>query len=74
MRGRSNRLIVQTLLETGARVSEFIQLPVEDISLAERVVIIRRGKGGKRREVPIRANSLSSSACISAPVVPGRCS
>ena len=46
--------MLQTLLETGARVSELVQLRVEDVSLAERVVVIRRGKGGKRREVPIR--------------------
>ena len=31
-----------------------MQLRVEDVSLAERVVTIRQGKGGKRREVPIR--------------------
>ncbi|MGH7044543.1 MAG: tyrosine-type recombinase/integrase [Acetobacteraceae bacterium] len=47
-------LMLQTLLETGARTSELVHLRVEDISLAERVVTIRAGKGGKRREVPIR--------------------
>ncbi|MEO8713672.1 MAG: tyrosine-type recombinase/integrase [Acetobacteraceae bacterium] len=47
-------LMLQTLLETGARASELVQLRIEDVSLAERVVTIRRGKGGKRREVPIR--------------------
>jgi integrase/recombinase XerD len=52
---RSGRtgLMLQTLLETGTRVSELVQLRSEDISPAERVVV-RRGKGGKRREVPIR--------------------
>src|SRR4051794_15134933 len=51
---RSGRtgLLLQTLLETGARVSEFVQIRTEDVSLAERVIVIRRGKGGKRREVP----------------------
>ena len=47
-------LMLQTLLETGARASELVQLRIEDVSLAERVITIRRGKGGKRREVPIR--------------------
>jgi len=47
-------LMLQTLLETGARASEVVQLRVEDVSLVERVVTIRQGKGGKRREVPIR--------------------
>jgi integrase/recombinase XerD len=47
-------LMLQTLLETGARASELVQLRVEDVSLIERVITIRQGKGGKRREVPIR--------------------
>ena len=47
-------LMLQTLLETGARSSALVQLRVEDVSLAERVITIRQGKGGKRREVPIR--------------------
>jgi integrase/recombinase XerD len=53
-KGGRTGLMLQTLLETGTRVSELVQLRVEDVSLAERVVIIRRGKGAKRREVPIR--------------------
>ncbi len=47
-------LMLQTLLETGLRTSELVQLRIEDVSLAERVVIVHQGKGGKRREVPIR--------------------
>ena len=47
-------LMMQVLLETGLRVSEFIQLRVEDVSIEERLITIRQGKGGKRREVPIR--------------------
>ena len=42
-------LMLQTLLETGARASELVQLRV-----AGRVITIRRGKGSKHREVPIR--------------------
>ena len=53
---RSGRvgLMIQTLLETGTRVSEFVALRVENISIAERMIVIESGKGGKRREVPIR--------------------
>src|SRR4051794_41743761 len=47
-------LMLQTLLETGARASELVQFRIEDVSLAERVVVIRHGKGDTRREVPIR--------------------
>jgi integrase/recombinase XerD len=46
-------LMLRTLLETMLRVSEFVSLQVEDVSLAENLIIVRDGKGGKRREVPI---------------------
>src|SRR3954452_15321779 len=52
--GGRTGLMLQTLLETGARASELVQLKVEDVSLAERVITILHGKGDKRREVPIR--------------------
>ena len=48
--GGRTGLMLQTLLETGARASELVQLRVEDVSLAERVITIRRGKGGKHRD------------------------
>ena len=35
-------------------MSEFVALRVEDASLAERAIVIEDGKGGKRREVPMR--------------------
>jgi integrase len=46
--------VVEDKAGIGLRASESVQLRVEDISLAERVVTIRRGKGAERREVPIR--------------------
>ena len=48
-------LMVQILLETGTRVSEFVALRVEDVDLSERTITVESGKGGKRREIPIRA-------------------
>lgn len=47
-------LMMQVLLETGARASEFVDLRIEDVGFSERLVVVRSGKGGKRREVPIR--------------------
>jgi len=55
--------MLQTLLETGARAFELLQLKVEDVSPAERVVAIRHGKGGNRREVPIRRD-LAQRLCL----------
>ena len=48
-------LMVQTPLETGTRVSEFVALRVQDVSLGERTIAVESAKGGKRREIPIRA-------------------
>ena len=44
-------LMMQVLLETGTRVSEFVALRVEDVSLVECAIVIENGKGEKRREV-----------------------
>src|SRR5450631_1658026 len=54
-------LMLQTLLETGARASELVQLRVEDVSLVERVITIRHGKGGKRRAGPLFASRQGGS-------------
>ena len=43
-------LMVQTLLETGTRVSEFVALYVEDVSFGERTITV---EGGKRRSGPL---------------------
>jgi integrase/recombinase XerD len=46
-------LLIKTLLMTGARVSEFAALRVEDLYFDECTVLIQKGKGGKSRYVPI---------------------
>lgn len=48
-----NGLMMQTLFETAARVDEFTSLDADDIYFDELRIVIRSGKGGKRREVPI---------------------
>jgi integrase/recombinase XerD len=48
-----NGLLVKTLLFTGARVSEFVAIRLEDVFPEETAIRIRNGKGGKERSVPI---------------------
>ena len=46
-------IMMQTLFETAARVDEFTSLNADDIYFDELRVVIRSGKGNKRREVPV---------------------
>ena len=46
-------LILRTLYESMARVSELVNLEVQDLNSKEAVLLIRFGKGGKERLVPI---------------------
>jgi len=47
------RTIVQTMFYTGGRMSEIINLKLEDVDLNNRVLHIIEGKGKKDRDVPI---------------------
>lgn len=49
-------LIVRTLLLTGARVNEFVNIKVEDFHFEECEIYIHVAKGGKNRTVPIDSN------------------
>jgi integrase/recombinase XerD len=46
-------LLIKTLFQTGARVSEFVAVGVGDFFFDEQMILIRQGKGGKQRYVPI---------------------
>jgi integrase/recombinase XerD len=46
-------LLIKTLFQTGARVSEFTGIRVEDFFFEETMILITQGKGGKSRYVPI---------------------
>lgn len=48
-----DRLAIRLMAEAGLRISEVINLLVEDLSLAERLLLVRAGKGGKQRTVPL---------------------
>jgi integrase/recombinase XerD len=46
-------LLIKTLFQTGARVSEFVNIKVEDFFCDEQMLLIAKAKGGKSRYVPI---------------------
>ncbi len=50
---RARGLLVKTLLLSGARVAEFVRFRVEDLDVEGCELLIRDGKGGKARRVPI---------------------
>jgi integrase/recombinase XerD len=47
------RTVVQTMFYTGGRVSEMINLKLDDVDLEKKILHIINGKGGKNRNVPI---------------------
>ena len=51
--GRRDRLLFQLLYNTGARISEIIQLRVQDLSVHNFQAVQLRGKGRKQRLVPL---------------------
>jgi len=55
-------LLLKVLLQSGARVSEFIALRVEDVHPEERTIQIVNGKGGKSRAVPVTGGSAGARA------------
>ncbi len=46
-------LLIKTLFQTGARVSEFANIRVEDFFLDETMILLAKAKGDKSRYVPI---------------------
>ena len=46
-------LLIKTLFQSGARVSEFVALRVQDFYFDEQMLLIKHGKGDKSRYVPI---------------------
>ena len=57
--GLRDRAMLETFYSTAMRRSELIRLEVYDVDLERGIVMIRQGKGGKDRNVPIgkRASS-----------------
>jgi site-specific recombinase XerD len=53
LRDRRDEAILRLMVETGARAGEVAALSVADVDLMAGTAIVRRGKGGKGRVVPI---------------------
>jgi len=61
--GASNlqsRAILMTLYSTGVRRSELVRLRVQDIDSERMILHIRKGKGGKDRDLPLSAKLLET--------------
>lgn len=56
---KRDAVIVHTLLLTGLRVDELCSLSLSDLTLGERkgTLLVRRGKGGKQRQVRLNAEA-----------------
>jgi site-specific recombinase XerD len=50
---RRDEAIVRLMVETGARAGEVVNVSVDDCDLKRGTVVVRRGKGGKGRILPI---------------------
>jgi integrase/recombinase XerD len=46
-------LLIKTLFQTGARVSEFVNIKAGEVFFEEQMMLIAKAKGGKSRYVPI---------------------
>ena len=56
---KRDQAIILVLLNTGLRVRELSDLNLDDVEMSERKgrIIVRSGKGNKRREVPVNAEA-----------------
>jgi integrase/recombinase XerD len=46
-------LLIKTLFQTGARVSEFVNITADEVFFEEQMLLISKAEGGKSRYVPI---------------------
>lgn len=50
---RRDEAIIRLMIETGARAGEVVNMDLGDVDLKAGMVVVRRGKGGKGRSIPI---------------------
>lgn len=46
-------LLLKTLFFTGTRISEFVDLKIENFFFDEEIIMVKNGKGNKQRTIPI---------------------
>jgi integrase/recombinase XerD len=51
--GRRDRAVLETLYGAGLRISELVALDVDDVDLVASSILVRAGKGGRGRVVPL---------------------
>jgi site-specific recombinase XerD len=61
-RGILAKAILVTFLSTGVRRSELLTLCVADIDIAAKILIVRHGKGGKYRQMPLHEEACAALA------------
>lgn len=54
-----DRMLLQTIYACGLRIEEVLHLRVSDIDSSRRVIVVRQGKGGKDRLVPLSPRLLA---------------
>ncbi|AKA70850.1 tyrosine-type recombinase/integrase [Clostridium scatologenes] len=53
------KTVAQTLFYTGLRISECLNLKVEDVDIKNKIIHVLNGKGSKNRNIPINIHLLS---------------
>jgi integrase len=59
-RARRDEAIVRLMIETGARAGEVVAMTLDDVDLTRGSAVVRRGKGGKGRRIPIGPRTSAS--------------
>lgn len=62
LRAATYRTLIGLLAATGMRVGEALALDREDIQQSAETILIRHGKGGKQRHIPIHSSTLAALA------------
>jgi site-specific recombinase XerD len=61
-RGQRDRAVLELLYGTGLRLSECVQLDLQDLDLVRGTLLVRNGKGKKDRYVPISGQAVKAVA------------